>query len=253
MRTPKLSLSALLVAVVALVAVTPRMASAHCDTMSGPVVSAARQALDTGNINLVLIWVQPADEAAIRAEFEKARAARQVGGQAKDDTDLRFFEALVRIHRAGEGAPYTGIKPAGTDIGVVVPAADRAIESGSVAELQKIVGDAVQVGVQRHFQEALEHRRYDPNDVAAGRAFVKAYVEYTHFVEGVYETAATAGHHEHGAAAEHEGDHGSAHQGHEGHEGHGGHEGHLPWILVGVLGLALVGETGWLVARRKRS
>jgi hypothetical protein len=253
MKTSKLGLTAILVAVAALVAFAPGTANAHCDTMAGPVVSAARQALDTGNINLVLIWVQPNDEAAIRAEFDKARAARQIGGKTKDDADMRFFEALVRIHRAGEGAPYTGIKPAGTDIGIAVPAADRALESGSVAELQKLVGDAVLGGVARHFQEALDQRRYDPNDVAAGRAFVKAYVEYTHYLEGVYETATTAGHHAHGAAEGYEGEHAAAHQGQAGHEGHGGHEGHLPWILVGILGLACVGEAGWIIVCRKRS
>ncbi|MFH1017064.1 MAG: DUF6448 family protein [Pseudomonadota bacterium] len=174
-------------------------ARAHCDTMSGPVVMAARQALKTGNVNLVLVWVQPADENAIREEFNKARAARKAGGAAKDTADQRFFEALVRIHRTGEGAPFTGIKPAGTDVGPAVPAADRTLETGSAEALQKLVGSAVETGIQRHFQEALERRRYDPNDVAAGRAFVKAYIEYTHFVEKIYGAATSAtGPHEHG-------------------------------------------------------
>jgi hypothetical protein len=30
----------------------------HCDTLNGPVIADARKALDTGNVNLVLIWVQ---------------------------------------------------------------------------------------------------------------------------------------------------------------------------------------------------
>jgi hypothetical protein len=185
--------------------------------MSGPVIAAARQALDTGNVNLVLIWVQPKDERSIREQFEKARAGRKAGGKAKKATEMRFFEALVRIHRAGEGAPYTGIKPAGTDVGPAVPAADRALQSGSVAEVQKLLGDSVRVGVQKHLEEAIKLRRYDQNDVAAGRAFVKAYVEYTHYVEGVYQMATTAGHHEHGAAESPGTEHGAAHQGDDHH------------------------------------
>jgi hypothetical protein len=42
-------------------------AVAHCDTPDGLVVAAARKALDTGNVNLVLIWVQKRDEAETSA------------------------------------------------------------------------------------------------------------------------------------------------------------------------------------------
>lgn len=243
----KLSAASFIIA--ALVAGHAGEARAHCDTLSGPVIAAARRALDSGNVNHVLSWVQPQDEAALRAEFQAARAGRQAGGQVAAASDLRFFEVLVRIHRAGEGAPYTGIKPAGTDSGPVVPAADRALETGSDAELQRLIGDAVQAGVRRHFREALGLRGYDPDDVAAGRAFVKAYVAYTHHVEGLYQAATVASHHEHGAGEGHRHGHGAAGQR---HTGHAGHEGHLPWGLAGVLGLGLFAETGWLVRRRMK-
>jgi hypothetical protein len=231
-----------------------RTAHAHCDTMSGPVVTAARNALDSGDVNLVLIWVQPGDEAAIREEFARARAARTAGGTAQEATDRRFFEALVRIHRAGEGAPYTGIKPGGTDVGPAVAAADRSLAAGSVDDVRAVLTDAVRTGIERHFREVMERKTFDPNDVAAGRAFVKAYVEYTHFAEGLYDraTAATA-HHEHAAeahAARHE-THGAATDA-GAHAAHATHANHLPWILVVVLGLALVAETGWTVRSRRR-
>ena len=82
-------------------------ASAHCDTLDGPVVAAARKALDTGNANLVLVWVQKKDDAEIRKHFEKTVAVRKAGGPAKELADMYFFETLVRIHRAGEGAPWS--------------------------------------------------------------------------------------------------------------------------------------------------
>jgi len=88
-------------------------ASAHCDTLDGPVVSAARKALDSGNVNLVLVWVQKDDDAELRDAFQRARNVRKAGGEAKELADLYFFETLVRVHRAGEGAAYTGLKPAG--------------------------------------------------------------------------------------------------------------------------------------------
>jgi hypothetical protein len=82
-------------------------AQAHCDTLDGPVVGEARKALDTGNVNLVLGWVQKKDESEIRTAFQKVSAVRKTGGAAKDLADTYFFETLVRVHRAGEGAPYT--------------------------------------------------------------------------------------------------------------------------------------------------
>lgn len=253
MKIGKLRHLAHLVIMTALVTITPKTTHAHCDTLSGPVVTAAKKALDTGNINLVLIWVQPTDEADIRAAFAKARSTRQAGSPAKEKADMSFFETLVRIHRIGEGAPYTGIKPEGGDLGVAVPAADRALESGSGTELQKILGDAVQAGVKRHLHEVMELRRYDVNDVSLGRAFVKAYVEYTHYVEGVYEAATAAGHHEPGAAKAHGEQHDGNHKAHPDPKNHGGHDNHLPWILVGLLGVALILETSWLMARKKKS
>ena len=104
----------------------PNNLFAHCDGMDGPVISAAKNALDTGDINLVLFWVQKKDEAELKKAFQKTMAVRKLNPEAKELADMYFFETLVRIHRAGEGAPYTGIKPAGRDLGPAVPATDKA-------------------------------------------------------------------------------------------------------------------------------
>jgi hypothetical protein len=228
-----------------------RDADAHCDTMSGPVISAARAALESGDVNLVLIWVQPDDEPALRAEFDRALAARKTGGDARTAAEQRFFQELVRVHRSGEGAPYTGIKPAGTPVGPAVEAADRALAKGSVEPVRTVLVDAVAAGIDRHFREVSERRIYRPDDVAAGRAFVKAYVEFTHFAEGLYDkaTAASVHHAETGGDA----GHGAGHDGHGASaEDHSSHAGHLPWLLVAALGLAVVVETGWLASRRRK-
>src|SRR5512144_863841 len=57
-------------------------AAAHCDTLDGPVVGAAQRALETGRVEHALIWVQKADERAVRDAFAKARTARAAGGGA---------------------------------------------------------------------------------------------------------------------------------------------------------------------------
>jgi hypothetical protein len=164
----------------------------HCDTLDGPVIGLARRALETGNVNLVLPWVRAADEAEIRHAFEHALAVRKLGPEARSLADRHFFETLVRIHRASEGAPYTGLKPAGTDLGPAVPAADKALEDGSIDRVSKLLVEAIREGLHRHFHAAYRRRKFDENDVAAGREYVSAYVPYVHYVEGLWDAATGA-------------------------------------------------------------
>ena len=167
-------------------------ALAHCDGMDGPVVKAAQKALEMGDVNLVLIWVQEQDEPEIRQAFDRTLAVRKLSSEAREVADLYFFETLVRVHRAGEGAPYTGLKPGGRDLGPAIPAADRAIDTGSVAPLTKLLQESVNTGVEERFQEARSRKEYASGDIAAGREYVKAYVEFIHYVERLYEAATTA-------------------------------------------------------------
>jgi hypothetical protein len=165
-------------------------AFAHCDTLDGPVVDAARKALDTGNPNLVLVWVRKSDEAEIGNAFQKARNVRKASGEAKELADMYFFETLVRVHRAGEGAPYTGLKPAG-EIEPPVAAADKAIATGKPQALAKLISARVEKGLHGQFAAVMANKQYDPNDVEAGRAYVSAYVEFTHYAERLYNAAET--------------------------------------------------------------
>jgi uncharacterized protein DUF6448 len=178
----------------AVLLLVPSRALSHCDGMDGPVVKAAQKALATGNLNLVLIWVQKGDEAELRAAFEQTMSVRKLSGEAKALADRYFFETMVRLHRTGEGAPYTGLKPAGRDLGPAIPAADRALEEGSAGPLAKLLVDAVQSGANKQFQATLAKKKFDPNDVDAGRAYVKAYVEFVHYVERIYESTRNPAH-----------------------------------------------------------
>lgn len=184
----------------AAVVVVPGAARAHCDALDGPVVVAARAALESGKIAPVLPWLMPDGEAEVKAAFAEALAVRKLGPEAKKLADRSFFETVVRVHRAGEGAPFTGLKPAGMDIGPAVPAADRAIAKGSAKDVEELLVHAVKHGLAEKYR-ALHGKKAPPADPAHGRHWVAAYVDYVHYVDGLYR-AATAG---------------GAHHGHEGH------------------------------------
>jgi hypothetical protein len=187
-------------------ALVPGRVLAHCDGMDGPVVKAAQQALASGNVNLVLIWIPPDQEDAIRSAFDKTRTVRKLNAAAKELADQYFFETLVRVHRAGEGGPYTGLKPAGRDLGPVIPAADRAVDEGVVGPLLKLLPEVAREAVGQHFREVLAKKNFPVDDVAGGRQYVAAYVTFMHAVEGLH-SGAPCGADEHGpkcpAAAEH--------------------------------------------------
>ena len=163
-------------------------AQAHCDSLDGPVVTEARKALESGNVNLVLGWVQKKDEAEIRSAFQKTVSVRKTGAAAKDLADHYFLETLVRVHRAGEGAPYTGLKPAG-EIEPAIAAADKSIATGKLEPVAKMVTERVEHGLHKQFDAVASKMKYGANDVAAARSFVGAYVEYVHYVERLYNTA----------------------------------------------------------------
>jgi hypothetical protein len=182
--------SLVIVAALAVALAWTGSASAHCDSLDGPVVSAGRKALDSGNVSLALVWVQKGDEAEIRTAFDKARAVRKAGGDAKDLADRYFFETLVRVHRAGEGAGYAGLKPAG-QAEPAVAAADQAIATGKLRPLGTLVAERMEQGLHRHFDATMAKRNYAPNDVEAGRAYASAYVEFVHYAERLYQAAET--------------------------------------------------------------
>jgi Family of unknown function (DUF6448) len=162
-------------------------ARAHCDTMDGPVVKAAQKSLATKNVNLVLIWVQKKDETEIRQRFLQTLDVRRLSHQARELADNYFFETVVRLHRAGEGEPYMGLKPAGTDLGQVIPVADKAFQDGSLDALLKLFAVPARAEIQARFREAITKKSFNENDIEAGREYVKAYITFMHHIEHLYE------------------------------------------------------------------
>jgi hypothetical protein len=155
---------------------------AHCDTLDGPVVSDARVAISQGKLTPALKWIKPQFEAELKSAFTATLRARK-SPESRELADRYFFETLVRLHREGEGAPYTGLKPAGTKIEPIISAADKAIQSGSVDKLANDMSHSLEAGVLRRFKEVRSRKAQADKSVASGREYVEAYVEFVHYVE----------------------------------------------------------------------
>lgn len=182
----------------------PLGAEAHCDAADGPVASAAVKALDTDNVNLVLPFAPAAAEAELTEAFRQALAVRGAGAEAKALADRYFMETAVRLHRAGEHAPYTGLKPAGTDFGPAIPAAEQALEAKDLKPMLEVLNEAVAHGSQAKFEHAVHLQSAgkepsSPADVAAARERVSAELAFIGYVESIYLATQSSGHVEGGA------------------------------------------------------
>lgn len=202
-RPPLFPRFLLIAAVAALV--TPARVPAHCDTLDGPVVAAARTALDSGDVTLVLRWVPVESEAEIVRALADTREVRGLSAAARELADRWFFETVVRLHRASEGEPFTGVAPAGTPLDPAVAAADEALEAGNPDRLVSLLTSAVEAGVRERFRALLDARLHADESVPQGRALVAAYVELAHYAERLHAIALEgAGEHPESAPTRHE-------------------------------------------------
>lgn len=176
-------------------------ALSHCDTTGGPVIPEARAALEKGDITPILKWIKQDNEAEIRTAFAKSVTVRAKGPEARALADQYFLETLVRLHRAGEGAPYSGIKD--EPVEPIVAMADKALADGSADEMTKKISAHMTEAIKQKFNRAVETRKEKDKGVAEGREFVEAYVTYMHYVEGIHTAMMSAGgHHQHAGATE---------------------------------------------------
>jgi len=180
-----------------LVEMIVRTAEAHCDTADGPAVTDGRRALDTGNINHALKWIQPDGEAELTEVFAKSLAVRKLGSNAAEVADRLFLETLVRLHRMGEGVGFTGIQPTGAHVDPLILAADRALEIGDDREVRALAPAERRDELHRRFKAALSKKNFDVDDVAAARAYVASYVNFFKYAEGEDHAHGDAAHGHH--------------------------------------------------------
>lgn len=144
---------------------------------------------EKGDVTPVLKWVQKDHEAELKEVFKRTLAVRNKGKDAQELADMYFFETLVRLHRAGEGAPYDGLKPAG-ELEPSVAAADKALETGSVEKLTKETAHLVTEGIHQRFEKTMKAKKMADKSVEQGREYVEAYVDCVHYVERSHMAAA---------------------------------------------------------------
>lgn len=169
----------------------------HCDSLDGPVVTAARTALEADNVELVLPFVPVEGDAEVRAAFDRVRPLRDSSADAAWETaQLWFFETVVRIHRAGEGAPYTGLKPAGLSVGPVIPLAERAIETGTSEHLADFLSNVLRDQLRHRLESVQELGTHRKRSLEDERRYVQAMLGLEVYSHHLYQAMLATDHHE---------------------------------------------------------
>jgi len=173
--------------ILSLLILSTNVTFAHCDTMDGPVIKDAKIAIEKNNVNYVFKWIRPQDENELKNAFLLTMNVRILSTDARILADKYFFETLVRLHRSGEGVPFTGVKPSGTLIDEKILAADKSIETGDLTPLMELVPEEAIPELKERFIKAMSLRNFDVNNVEAGRAYIESYVQFFKFAEGEEE------------------------------------------------------------------
>lgn len=169
----------------------------HCDSLDGPVVAAARYALTIDDVGYVLPYVPADAEDEVRDAFARVMPL-QTGDRAAAEVARRwFFETVVRLHRAGERAPYTGLKPAGLDVGPVIPLAEKAIESGDPEEVHQLLATDLHSELARRLRHVRQLAADKDASIAAGRAYVQAMLGFQVYANRIHQTVHSDPHGEH--------------------------------------------------------
>ena len=186
------SIFAIALLAIAMLAGTP--AFAHCDSYDGPTVKDALKALETNNVNLVLKWVRVSQEPEIIALFNKTYSLRKGDKEVYAIVEKHFLETLVRLHREMEGAPFTGLKPAGTTK-KIVQLSDQALESKNVDDFLVKLNTHIGTVIKEKYEKVVALDKVKNDSPAKGREYVEAYVDYTHTIEAIHDIAEQSGGH----------------------------------------------------------
>ena len=159
----------------------------HCDTMDGPVVTAAELALEMENVNYIIPFVKRDFEGELKDAFDRTIIVRELSGDAAEVADFWFFETAVRLHMLGEGKPYNGIKHSGLYLGPVIHKAEEAIDSGDKTELEEFLMDYIVGEFEGRFEAAVSKKEYDINDVDDARDYVNSMIGFVRFSHQLYK------------------------------------------------------------------
>jgi len=154
----------------------------HCDRNDGPVTRAAKRALETGNAQHILIWIQEDSENTVKNLLEKACCERTTRNDAHNNTVDWYFGTVSRLHSAYHGTHNLNISTKTPEEKAIILLVERACESGNFEDLSPVIPDDCTGEMRQYFDDVMKMRNFDKKNSAAGRVYVSAVVNFITFV-----------------------------------------------------------------------
>src|SRR5690554_6851136 len=173
-------------------------ASAHCDSYDGPTVQDAVKALETNNVDLILKWIDKEQEEEVVGLFNKTYSLRKGDPEIYSIVEKHFLETLVRLHRETEGAPFTGLKPAGSTK-MIVQLSDNALAKKDFDSLVVKLNGHIATVLREKYEKVAGLEPVKDDSPEKGREYVEAYVDYTHSIEALHDILEQGAGHAHAA------------------------------------------------------
>ena len=154
----------------------------HPHSRNGLLMKAAQMALVTGNVNYVLIWVPEKSENTLKNLLEKTCCERNARKNMQNCAIDWYFDTVCRYFSANKGALYTYLKHGGPDESLIALKVERTIEIGNFEEIIGIIPNTHAADVRERFHHVMDKSNYDRNNIAAGRAYVSAFIDFLTYV-----------------------------------------------------------------------
>ena len=153
---------------------------------NGPVMRAAKMALETGNANYILIWVPEESENTLKNLIEKTCCERSSRKNIQNLAINWYFQTVSRLKYANGWPHCPGMKSERSDEKPIVLMVERAIETGNIEEIIGVIPCTHAGDVRQRFHHVMDKRNYNVDNIADGRAYVSSFIDLIVYLNNLY-------------------------------------------------------------------
>lgn len=145
---------------------------------NGPVMRAAKMALETGNVDYILIWVPEESANTLKNLLEKTCCERTTRRKARNHSVEWYMQTINRLHSEYFRPHDLNISTKTAEERRTILQVEKACETGNFDEIATVMQVTSDEEIRRRFNEVLDKSDYDVDNIAAGRAYVSAFTDF---------------------------------------------------------------------------
>jgi hypothetical protein len=145
---------------------------------NGPVMRAAKMALETGNADHILIWVPEESENTLKNLLEKTCCERTTQRKARNHSIEWYLQTINRLHSEYYRPHDLNISTKTPEERKTILLVERACETGNFDEIATVMQITSDEEIRQRFNDVLNKSNYDMDNIAAGRAYVSAFTDF---------------------------------------------------------------------------